>query len=653
MTGNFMLVAGIVLWGYVLTGILKIKEGFGPVLAIAVSMAVLEIGGAFGVLWPTAKIYCIAVGIFIVIYTVLQKEKEGVKAYFLNPAVIGFFAAGLFYLLVTSGEFLLFTKPDSFLHWGMFSKAVFYHHNLDVWSHELAVNHRVYPHGMAAWYSLFALGKRVYSERDVMLSINVLLFASSCPIVDLAAGKIRKLLPDKKITPVFLYLISAISVAGLLWIWRFEGIWAYTSGYMDIPLGAAFMASLCLVVTDGRSDYRKALGVSLLSAMLVMIKPSGIIFVCTVCLIYLLNECSQKEQRMSSDPACKLICVWSLGITAAIPLLELAIWNTMMKYLGITGGNQFRLKDFLPGMMIEKYQSDAAYAELFWTVISNFITAFFTRNVVLCISAFGWMAICIAIVGFILLFLKDRYEKRKVLYVNLGMLLMFCLYNLFLLWTYLTTMSEEEAIAIVCYDRYVGSYVIGWFVLELYLLFFYSGAVLKVQYLYFGGFILCNLFGFLDKSTYLKEIDPEFKKNGYELGEKIRECIPEITDHDFDSMPDLWISYAEQEQSLSSDQVAQLKYYLFPDFDLINIYGIQGNYNRQMQDIVAEFDFDYVVLYGVNDEFYDAYYWFFSDGLSNAAEQYENGQYQAYQVIRDQATNEFCWFEPIQWRKTQ
>ncbi len=594
MTGNFMLVAGIVLWGYVLTGILKIKEGFGPVLAIAVSMAVLEIGGAFGVLWPTAKIYCIAVGIFIVIYTVLQKEKEGVKAYFLNPAVIVFFAAGLFYLLVTSGEFLLFTKPDSFLHWGMFSKAVFYHHNLDVWSHELAVNHRVYPHGMAAWYSLFALGKRVYSERDVMLSINVLLFASSCPIVDLAAGKIRKLLPDKKNTPVFLYLISAISVAGLLWIWRFEGIWAYTSGYMDIPLGAAFMASLCLVVTDGRSDYRKALGVSLLSAMLVMIK-----------------------------------------------------------YLGITGGDQFRLKDFLPGMMIEKYQTDAAYAELFWTVISNFITAFFTRNVVLCISAFGWMAICIAIVGFILLFLKDRYEKRKVLYVNLGMLLMFCLYNLFLLWTYLTTMSEEEAIAIVCYDRYVGSYVIGWFVLELYLLFFYSGAVLKVQYLYFGGFILCNLFGILDKSTYLKEIDPEFKKNGYELGEKIRECIPEITDHDFDSMPDLWISYAEQEKSLSSDQVAQLKYYLFPDFDLINIYGIQGNYNRQMQDIVAEFDFDYVVLYGVNDEFYDAYYWFFSDGLSNAAEQYENGQYQAYQVIRDEATNEFCWFEPIQWRKTQ
>lgn len=206
MTGNFMLVAGIVLWGYVLTGILKIKEGFGPVLAIAVSMAVLEIGGAFGVLWPTAKIYCIAVGIFIVIYTVLQKGKEGVKAYFLNPAVIGFFAAGLFYLLVTSGEFLFFTKPDSFLHWGMFSKAVFYHHNLDVWSHELAVNHRVYPHGMAAWYSLFALGKRVYSERDVMLSINVLLIASSCPIVDLAAGKIRKLLPDKKSHQCFFIL---------------------------------------------------------------------------------------------------------------------------------------------------------------------------------------------------------------------------------------------------------------------------------------------------------------------------------------------------------------------------------------------------------------------------------------------------------------
>ncbi len=37
--------------------------------------------------------------------------------------------------------------------------------------------------------------------------------------------------------------------------------------------------------------------------------------------------------------------------------------------------------------------------------------------------------------------------------------------------------------------------------------------------------------------------------------------------------------------------------------------------------------FNYVVLYGVNEDFYNAYYWFFADGLSNAREQYETGNF--------------------------
>ena len=302
MINNLSLIAGIVVGGYVLTSILKIKESFGPALCIAVSMAVLEMGGAFGVLWPAAIIYCIAAGVLSVAYIARARNKADMKAYFFNPSIIGFLFAALLYIILSFGKTLFYTGWDSFMHWGIFSKNVFYSHNLDVWNNDFFVNHRVYPHGMAAWYSLFALGKRTYEERDIMLSINVLLFACSCPIVDLAVCKIRKLLPDKKILSVIVYLVSGISVASFLWIWRFgEGVWAYTSGYMDIPLGAAFMAALCLAVTDGAGYYCKALGVSLLSAMLVMIKPSGIIFVGVVCLVYLVDGYFSKGFQMISN----------------------------------------------------------------------------------------------------------------------------------------------------------------------------------------------------------------------------------------------------------------------------------------------------------------------------------------------------------------
>lgn len=645
MISNLLLIIGIVIWGYVLTSVLKIREGFGPVLGIAVSMAVLEIGGAFGILWLVSIIYCIAVCILSIAYIACTRDKMKMKAYFLNPSIIGFLFAALVYIILSLGKILFYTEWDVFLHWGMFSKVAFYQHNLDIWNQDLVVNHSTYPHGMASWFSLFSLGKKIYTERDVMISINVLLFASCCPIVEIAVSRIKEMLPGKKVVSFLIYLISGISVASFLWIWRFdEGVWAYSSGIMDIPLGVAFMASLFLVLSDGKSDYGKAFGVSLLSAMLVMIKPSGIIFVATVCAVYLVNEYISKDFHMTFENMKKLLLEEVLCVS--VPLVELGIWNTVIKYVGRVGWDQFSLKGFLPGNVVAKYQSDVAYAESFQTVIQNFINAFFTRGVTLSISAFWWMVICIAIGVFILILQKDRREKKKVLGVNICLLLLFCLYNLFLLWTYLTTMSVDEAVTVKCYDRYIGAYIIGWFGVCLYFLFLYHVGDVKIQYLYFSVFFLCNIIGFLSRNTYLKEIEPRVRE-AYEYSEMIKECIPDTTYHDSGDMPDLWVSYANKEEIPDDLQLIQLRYYLFPDFDFININGVQENYNREMKDIVAEFHFDYVVLYGVNEDFYNSYYWFFSDGLSNAREQYENGHYQAYKVMRDEATDEFHYFEPI------
>ncbi|MCM1123359.1 MAG: hypothetical protein NC416_12325, partial [Eubacterium sp.] len=216
----------------------------------------------------------------------------------------------------------------------------------------------------------------------------------------------------------------------------------------------------------------------------------------------------------------------------------------MMKYLGITGGDQFRLKSFLPGNVISKYQADTTYTELFHTVVHNFITVFFKRGVVFHVSAFGWMTLCIAAAIFIIIFQKDRREKKKVLCVSICILLMFCFYNLFLLWTYLTTMSEGEAISVKCYDRYIGTYIMGWFGLCVYLLFFNNIGGLKIQYLILGVFFLYSLSGFLDRNTYLKEIDSEIMEI-YELNNSIKECIPDADYDDFKDMPDLWISCAD------------------------------------------------------------------------------------------------------------
>ena len=48
----------------------------------------------------------------------------------------------------------------------------------------------------------------------------------------------------------------------------------------------------------------------------------------------------------------------------------------MMKYLQLTGGDQFRLREFLPRTVIMKYQSDSDYAQLLFVVIQNFFKGY-------------------------------------------------------------------------------------------------------------------------------------------------------------------------------------------------------------------------------------------------------------------------------------
>lgn len=644
MISDLSVLIGIMLLGYVLTDILKTKEGFGPVLGIAVSMAVLEAGGAFGVLWPVAFLLRITSFVLPVIYLIGMKNKTGVRAYFLNPAVIGFLFAAVFYMALSSGRTLLYRDWDTFMHWGMFSKAVFYRHSLDVWNSDLSVNHAVYPHGMASWYSLFALGKRVYAERDVMLSINTLLFAASSPVIDMAVCRIKKLLPFPKVNLLIVYPVSAMSVAGFLWIWKFSEIQSYTSGYMDIPLGAAFMVSLCAIAEKNACSYRKAVSVSLLSAMLVMIKPSGILFVGVVWLVYLGNEYFDRGFCGKVGGIGKLFCGGLLLLS--VPLAELCIWNVMMKFLNVAGGDQFSLSGFRPDHMIARYRADTSYAELVPAVVRNFFTAFFARCDIVFMSAAGWMALCMIIAVLTMAVQKDGRLKKKQLYITVCMVFCFFLYNLFLLWTYLTTMSEEEALGVKCYDRYIGSYIIGWFVLEIYILFYKSIGTVKIRRLYLSFFFLGCVIGFLNKHTFLSDI-PSDVQEAYGISEKIQGCVPEISRDLSGEMPDLWLSYASEEAIPENDQIIQLKYYLFPDFDYIDINRVQSDYGRGIGDIIEEFSLDYVVLYGVNENFYNAYYWFFSDGLSNATARYEDQCYQAYKVIRDETTNEFRWLEPV------
>ena len=106
MLSSLLCVAGIAIWGYILVSILKIKDSFGPVLAIAASMVILGIGGAFGVLWPTAITYCFSACVLSGVYIVKTRNITEMRTYFLNPSIIGFLFAALYACIFRENTFL-------------------------------------------------------------------------------------------------------------------------------------------------------------------------------------------------------------------------------------------------------------------------------------------------------------------------------------------------------------------------------------------------------------------------------------------------------------------------------------------------------------------------------------------------------------------
>lgn len=643
---NILIILGIVLLGFVITNLLQIKNSFGPILSIALSMSILEIGGALGMLWPISIIYCCTVFLGSIIYILcFKKHHKQFQLYIANPIIIGFVVASLLYMVLSYKQTLFFWKCDSFLHWGLFFKAVFYEHNFDIYYNDFFVNHRSYPHGMAAWYSIFALGKDVFSEGDVMLSINTILFASACPIVDSISCKMHNFIPNsKKLTFILKSLFSTICIACLFHIWDFGDTISYVSGYMDIPLGVVFMASLCLAISHSNNSFQKAIALSLITSMLVMIKPSGVLFFGITALLWIIIEyCNLKER--THTPSLVSMCK-SSAIVVSIPMLELLVWSVIINHLGLSGDDQFAIKNFGIGTVISNHVDIGEQTSSFTQIVINFIKVFFTRPISLHIPAFVWGLICISISIFAYWKSTSQTSKNKIKYSAIYMVIMFFLYNMFLLWTYLTTMSEGEALGVVCYSRYMGAFIIAWFLFNIYYLFESDLRIFTVYRIIYGITGLSCAFAIMSSETLIRTPD-ESTINTYNLSTDILGCIPQTEKVSMQTAPNLWISFATEEEALSEEEITQLHYYLFPNFNYVNVNSIQKNYHQEMKDIVEYFDFDYIVLYGVNDEFYNSYYWFFSDGLSSVQEAYNNKQIQVYKAIRSEETNEFWYFEPI------
>ena len=643
---NVLIIVGIILSGFVITNFLQIRNSFGPILSIALSMSILEIAGALKILWPMCIIYSCAIFLVGILYILFhRKYDKQFQHYITSPIIIGFFVASLIYILLSCNQTLFFWKCDSFLHWGLFFKAVFYEHNFDVFYNDFFVNHRVYPHGMAAWYSVFALGKDVFSEGDVMLSINTILFASACPIVDNISCKISNSIPGgTKQKFMVNSLFSTMCIACLFHIWDFGDTVSYVSGYMDIPLGVVFMASLCLTISHSCNSAKKAIALSLMTSMLVMIKPSGVLFFGITALLWIIIEyCHAKENTHTLN---FVSMSKSFVIIISIPMLEMLIWSAITNYLGLSGDDQFAIKNFGIGTILSNLLDTGEQTASVLQIVKNFIRVFFTRSISLHIPAFVWGLICLSISFFIYWKTTSKTTKNEIKYFAIYMTIMFFLYNLFLLWTYLTTMSSGEALGIVCYSRYIGSFIIAWFLANIYYLFECNLCTFTINKIIYGITGLSCLFAIMSSETLIRMPD-ETTISTYNLSTDIFSRIPLSEKISMQTAPNLWLSFATEDEALSGEEITQLHYYLFPNFNFVNVNTIQNNYHQEMKDIVAQFDFDYIVLYGVNDEFYQSYYWFFSDGLSSAKEAYNNKQLQVYKVIRSEETNEFWYFEPI------
>lgn len=393
-------------------------------------------------------------------YIFIKQNKR--KVFRQNFSSCGFwvflFIVAFFYLL--DRENYITFDWDEVMHWGVFVKEMM---RTDHWYFESPRNVPLceYPPFLQIWEMFFCkFSVRHFQSNICHYALHVFEFSAiALPIIEnLKLQKIKEML--NYLTQMLAVVLVAAFFIILVKIFDCQGVISML--HADYALMIIYGRCLCQILESKKDGFLWG-NVNLILDLtaLVLIKQIGV-FLCLTVLIFYWMICIKVQ------PYSKRKKVVGVLASALLPLGIYGIWSFNVNHHTVTymHRNYFSISaDGILAALNTTQGKDLVY---------NFYRALFDRNIANSATPLPyliWIAIVVLLMHFTAIKAHDEITKcERRLYILYFILTAFC-YAVVVEIAMLTGFTDAEKSCLACFERYMGSFILGCMIFPLELLF--------------------------------------------------------------------------------------------------------------------------------------------------------------------------------------
>lgn len=365
---------------------------------------------------------------------VLFRKETTLNRLLFNPGFIIFTMAVMLNYFWNANRLL--AHWDEFSHWGLVVKNMHYFDALGTVP-GATTYFTEYPPGASLLLYLYASFSIIFKEPVLYMAFNIIQVSLLVPILSIYERNNWK----ETILPAL--IIFSLPLA------FYHN--AYSSLYVDCLLGLTFAYLLVIHYHHKETSAFKIFSLCFAAAFLVLIKPIGLYFALLAIGIIMLDSFLTLGENFRA----KLF--YLVPLTAL--LLVYAAWNLhLANNVSETVWNTAELSLY---SLLTLLTAPPEYA---FATVRNF------GREVIPYMHLGLLLLGLSIIAYHCIKPDSLLKKKRLIILTTGILGGFALYALMLLLLYLTVFSEQGAVNLASFSRYMNTYALGSALLTFYLL---------------------------------------------------------------------------------------------------------------------------------------------------------------------------------------
>ncbi len=503
----------------------------------------------------TIKVMAIVLAIYLISRIIMEIKRKQIKSMIAKIITPGFIIYVIMYLLFSYvNRNSLFIHHDEFSHWGLMIKNMY--QNASFATNEYSIiQFNEYPPFTAVFQYMLLLCQGEYAESTVIVASN-LLYLSMIIVV------YQNIEWNKNIKMLFIYIPITLFLPMMFYLDFYKNI------LVDGLLGV-FVFFILYTWFTGKESLRSInmlLGVS----SLVLIKASGIGLSIMVIIIILgdiiINRKEEQKQLITIVFAMIVILICTMS------------WKIKME-------NAHKQWDIQQERTIQiKENTD---------IIKRFIQSLFSGNVITD-KKITVACIFLLLIAHLIYAIKQRRKiGKRYLYYSISLIMAIIVYTLMLLLTYLFVIPKEEALQIVCFDRYINTIIMAVIMFHSYL-FIEKQKNLKWDSILIG---LCILVTILPVNSIMKKCFDNKRERTMEIEE--RKSNMQMVQYKNVINKEARIYYLTNQGQNMSKVLNMARYDMLPS-KITNINGMELNI-KKLKGILTNGNYTYLYISKIDD----------------------------------------------------